>query len=139
MSINISINEVSTPRFDHKVVIIKISSKLNLIVNDVLQSFNDVSPGIQLVQDDLELLGAPLTLSSAKKVLLNKLLTVERSLDNLKVLHSHVAYFLLRHCFWIPKLSFVIRTTPTWLYPEIISEFDVCFKRALETWKQVLG
>lgn len=48
-------------------------------------------------------------------------------------LKAQIAYYLLKHCFWIAKISYIIRTTPMWLFPNITEKFDLCFKEAFES------
>ncbi|KAJ6650173.1 hypothetical protein Bhyg_05418 [Pseudolycoriella hygida] len=56
---------------------------------------------------NIELLGAPLTLSSAKDVLLRKLNLVKASFEKLCCLKSHIAYFLLKQTLFLDaKASF---------------------------------
>ncbi len=105
----------------------------NEISVDVVNRFNQISPGIRVVNDDIELLGSSLYESGCKKVLLKKLDTMKNSFEKLKILKAHIAYYLLKHCFWIPKLSFIVRTTPLWLFKDITNEFDLCFKEAFES------
>lgn len=62
------------------------------INNDILEAFNELSPGIQVIQSDIELLGAPLTLHAASKLLLQKLDNVKASFDKLKTITSVFFY-----------------------------------------------
>jgi len=99
---------------------------------DVWNEFNEIAPGIRIVQENLTLLGAPLTLTSCKTILSDMLETLIVTTDRLKNIKSHVAYFLLKNCLAIPKLSYFLRTSPSWKFPEIISQMDSCLKQSLE-------
>ena len=105
----------------------------NEISDDVVNQFNQISPGIRVMNDDIELLGSSLYESGCQKVLLKKLENMKISFERLKILKAHMAYYLLKHCFWIPKMSFIVRTTPMWHFKEITDKFDSCFKSAFES------
>lgn len=58
------------------------------------------------------------------------LLAARGRLDNLS---AHVALVLLRMCFALPKITYLLRTTPTWLCPEEVYSFDNTLKSAVES------
>lgn len=97
------------------------------------KEFNEISPGIKIVQEDLHLLGAPLTLAACKNSLSILSDQLVLSVSRLIKLKSHVAYFLLKNCLAIPKLSYILRTSPSWKFPEIIAKMDLCLKQSLES------
>jgi hypothetical protein len=44
--------------------------------------------------------------------------------NRLRDQNHHVAYFFLKHYFAIPKLTFLLRTTPIWMFPDLINLLD---------------
>lgn len=65
-------------------------------------------PGIKVLsENELVLLGAPLTESAVSYVLEQKMQTLATFFEKLSVLQPHVALFLLQHCLWIPKLTYI--------------------------------
>ncbi|KAF2881322.1 hypothetical protein ILUMI_24852 [Ignelater luminosus] len=79
---------------------------------DVHESFNQLSPGIKVLQDVITLLGAPLNVQSTAKLLNQKHDEIRLLFLRLKFLQSHIAYVLLRNYFAIPKLTYLLRTSP---------------------------
>ena len=53
--------------------------------------------------------------------------------ERLKILNSHTALFILRNCLAIPKLTYLIRTSPSWKFENFTSAFDKEIKDILET------
>ena len=53
--------------------------------------------------------------------------------DRLKEVDAHDALFLLKNCFAIPKLMYVLRTAPTFKHPEILLEYDNKLKEVLQS------
>lgn len=43
-----------------------------------------------------------------------------------------VAYFLLKNCFAIPKLTYFLRTCASWKFPDFLSTFDIEIRQCLE-------
>lgn len=102
--------------------------------DDVLQKFQDIAPGIRVVNDEnLNLLGVPIFESGFQEVAASWLRTASSTFDRLKNLPAHTAYFLLRNCFAIPKLTCFVRTFPVWKFSDFISTFDALIRTTLET------
>ncbi|KAF2901127.1 hypothetical protein ILUMI_05057 [Ignelater luminosus] len=99
----------------------------------VHESFNQLSPGIKVLQDDVTLLEALLNVQSIAKLLNQKHDEIRLLFSRLKFLQSHIAYFLLRNCFSIPKLTYLLRTSPAWAAIEIINAVDRSIKVAFES------
>ena len=82
-------------------------------------------PGLCTVQrEHASLLGSPIgTLEGIQDTIRAKKKNLEVLGVRLRCLHAHDALCLLRHAFAIPKLLYVIRTSPCFLSPEL-QEFD---------------
>ena len=52
--------------------------------------------------------------------------------DRLKILTTHDAFFLLRNCFAIPKLLYILRTSPCFDSP-LLFDFDAVLRDILRT------
>ena len=48
--------------------------------------------------------------------------------ETLSVLDRHPAYFLLKNCFSMPKLMYLLRSSPTFQHPDLLADFDDCLK-----------
>ena len=44
--------------------------------------------------------------------------------ENLSLLDRHRAYFLLKNCFSMPKLMYLLRSSNTFRHPDILADFD---------------
>ena len=98
---------------------------MHLNPNDVLDQFNQLTPGIKLIkEEDLTLLGAPINIEGISKVLKPKLESLELMCSRLGDLDRHEATFLLKNAFNIPKLNYFLRTAPCFLENETLEMFD---------------
>lgn len=61
-----------------------------------------------------------------------KKLLLSSAFDRLQNLPSHVGLTHLRLCFSTPKLTYLVRTCPTWLWPQQVASVDDTIKGALE-------
>ncbi|KAI5637897.1 hypothetical protein NE865_09412 [Phthorimaea operculella] len=96
--------------------------------------FSPVLPGIRLLtQSTFSLLGAPIFPEAACSALESKRQMLVQVREHLKHLSAHVALILFRACFSLPKLGYIIRTTPTWLFPGAVSSVDQEIRLTLET------
>ena len=53
--------------------------------------------------------------------------------DRLKQLDSHDALFLLKHCLAIPKMTYILRSSPCFKQPEILEQYDGIMRQSLES------
>ncbi|XP_008486032.1 uncharacterized protein LOC103522716, partial [Diaphorina citri] len=81
-----------------KCEIFSISSPLDI---STLNDFRSIAPDITLLSDrDLSLLGAPILLDSFEPYVAQKVAAVQNLFDRASILNSHVAYTLIKHCFY---------------------------------------
>ena len=69
------------------------------------------------------------SLTSNLKILLEKL---SRTCSRLRSLPSHVAFFILKNCFYIPKLMYILRTSTLFLKTTSLHRFDECIRNTLQ-------
>ncbi|KAI5728591.1 hypothetical protein M8J77_018338 [Diaphorina citri] len=100
---------------------------------EVHRKLETILPGIRVVQNsELELLGVPILQEAFKSHFDERLTKIKATLQKLKKLNSHVAYFLLKNCFAIPKWTYTLRTTPIWTDQTVLDEVDDSLKQILE-------
>ncbi len=91
---------------------------------DIYLLFDNICPGIKVVTKNLNLLGAPLVEEATLPILERKLDSMRLMFERLKLLNSHTAYYLLRHCLLIPKLKYILRTMPSYNFEMVLERFD---------------
>ena len=84
---------------------------------------------------ELELLGSPIgpidspdQLSGSVEIHLEQIATLGQSLQGLS---SHHRLFLLNYCVGIPRLLYMIRSSPCFLVPEVLRNIDASFRQFL--------
>ena len=73
---------------------------------------------IPIKKENLTLLGAPVLPSAVDEALQSKLTSLCRMLNCLEQLDAHEALFLLRNCFAIPMLTYVLRAAASFTSPD---------------------
>ena len=48
--------------------------------------------------------------------------------EKLSFLDRHPAYFLFKNCFSMPRLMYLLRSSPTFQHPDLHADFDDCLK-----------
>jgi hypothetical protein len=63
--------------------------------------------------------------------------TVEKTTENLlnkaEFFSRHLAYILIKNCFFTPEFNFLLRTTPFWKISNYVNSIDSSLKFSLET------
>ena len=72
---------------------------------------------------NLTLLGAPLGKRAMSSVLGKKISELSSMGDRLSWISSHHALFILKNCFTLPKLLYILRTSPCFAHP-LLQSFD---------------
>lgn len=88
-------------------------------------------PGVRLI-NEIDLLGAPISNSLIPIFLSKKKEQVEFMCDRLKKIDVHPALSLLRCCISSPKFIYLLRSCPSFLHPNNLSEIDEVFRSTLE-------
>lgn len=98
----------------------------------VINTFQTIAPGIIVRDSDISLLGALLTESGIASAISSKRQDLVRLVGRLSQLNSHQAFFLLRHFSSIPKMTYILRTTPCWRAMNELEEYDRQVRAAME-------
>ncbi|KAI5636353.1 hypothetical protein NE865_10937 [Phthorimaea operculella] len=98
-----------------------------------LPQFKVLLPGLQVrSKEDLDLLGAPIFAEATSASLKSKTDVLSSLAEHFSHLPAHVSLVLLRSCFSMPKLTYLVRAAPTWLFPQDVISFDNTLKHTLE-------
>ena len=88
---------------------------------------------MRLVQkEDLTLLGAAILPEAFDNMLTSKREKLILMVQRLAEIDKHDALFLLKNCYAIPKLTYLLRTVPCFTKPDILHTYDLVIKEALE-------
>jgi hypothetical protein len=100
----------------------------------IIDEFNEVSPGIKVIQNnDLELLGAPITEEAEERILRKMHDKLKIMFERIGTLNFHMAFFLLKNCFSIPKLTYLLRSSGYFKHKDILISIDEDIRLTLET------
>ena len=115
---------------------------------DTVKQFSSILPSVSLPpRHSWSVLGSPLTHEAIVPILGSKLEDIRRLCFKLEEVDPHHAFNLLRNCFSIPKLVYILRTCPTFVEPLILLKLDSIIGAAFssisnvflsdKSWKQV--
>jgi len=99
----------------------------------VIHKFQSIAPENAIVDPNAAvLLGAPVGGQQSVDQLLEKKLTgLQRLSNRLEGLQAHDAFFLLRNCFSLPKLQYILRCSPCF-NSSVFACYDDCIRSTLE-------
>ena len=99
-----------------------------------LSLFQQIAPTIRTIApNEAILLGAPLTTAAIGPSFQPKIDALSRLTIRLNSLRAHDALYLLRNCIAIPKLLYLLRTSPTWKRNEDLESFDEIVRLSLQS------
>ena len=99
----------------------------------ILGEFSEVCCGIQTPPlENLTVLGAPIGASAIISCLGDKTAALSILASRLPLLDSHHAFYLLKHSFAIPRLTYSLRTAPCFDNPKLLEDYDSVFWCALK-------
>lgn len=105
----------------------------DVIDQRIVSKFEDICPGICIItKEDLNLLGSPIFEEGFGKFSAKIFEKLKIMFERLKILNSHTSLFILRNCLAIPKLIYLIRTSPAWKFETFLDSFDYEIKELLE-------
>ena len=99
----------------------------------ILGEFNEVCCGIQTPPlENLTVLGAPIGASVIISCRGDKITALRILASCLPILDSHHAFYLLKHSFTIPRLTYSLRTAPCFDHPKLLENYDSVLRSALK-------
>jgi len=94
--------------------------------------FRAVLPNVRVVHvDNCSLLGAPISDTGIPAEILRKKDNLDLMVSRLQVVDNHQAFVLLRNAFSIPKLQYVLRSSPAYKHDAELGCFDESLKSAI--------
>ena len=93
------------------------------------QCINSILENVSFAKkEDVTLLGSPLTSTAIRPQFQQKHSIFKAMTEKLSLLDQHPAYFLLKNCFSMPKLMYLLQSSPTFQHPNLLADFDDCLK-----------
>ena len=90
-----------------------------------IRCINGVLPGVRVTHPaNLQILGSPILESGIKNTLSKKRSILSQMFSRLLLIDSHPALFLLRNCFSILKLLYILRSAPFYESPDELGKID---------------
>jgi hypothetical protein len=103
------------------------------IDSSIVIKFEKICPGIRITSKDaLQLLGAPIFEEAHVHHFKIKQHKLNLLISRLEQINPHVAYFLLKNCLFIPKMSYFLRTCALWKFSSLLEDMDSLLKESLE-------
>ena len=101
------------------------------------QCIKSILENVSFVEkEDVILLGSPLTSTAIRPQFQHKLSIFKATTEKLSLLDRHPSYFLLKNCFSMPKLMYLLRSSPTFQHPDLLADFDDCLMScATDNWR----
>lgn len=80
-----------------------------------------------------ELLGAPITEEAMERIFIKLHSKMKLMFERLGLLKHHMAFFILKNCFAIPKVTYLLRTSAYFKYEYLLQRMDEDIKNTLRS------
>ena len=114
------------------------SSKCELICmnleesESVINKFENILPNLKVTSiENLMILGAPVSAHGVRVEIQSKLNALERMISKLDLIDPHQAFILLKNSFVIPKMTYLLRSSPAFHQTDILQEFDMIVRNSM--------
>ncbi|XP_036355426.1 uncharacterized protein LOC115230167 [Octopus sinensis] len=81
---------------------------------------------------DLEILGSPILADSATRILLAKKNLIASLCEKLSVIDSHPSFYILKNYLLIPKIVYILRSSPCFYATQMLESYDSLVRRSAE-------
>ena len=98
----------------------------------ILASFQKLCPGNKIPKkDEFIILGSPLGPKSQADSLEKKINELENVNGIVEILDAHYGFFMLKNCFSLPKLLYLLRTSTCFKNPALFEKYDKTVRNGL--------
>ena len=116
-----------------KCEVINMSYPVDVFTELVTTLMSDL-PGLKRTElADMELLGSAIFDQTMNKAIANKLLTYNLMTHRLQHLDTHMDFFLLKNAFSLPRLLFLLRSSPCYRHSDDLAPYDECTRNTAES------
>ena len=116
------------------------SSKCELIClnldnpETVINSFKQCLPNLKITPvEESTILGSPVAPQGVRSEIKTKLNALRTMISRLKTIDPHQAFVLLKNSFAIPKLIYLLRSSPAFQEKDLLEEFDMIMRNSMSS------
>ena len=91
----------------------------------IIENFKQRLPNLNIASiDESVILGSPIATEGVRSDIRCKLDALKRMVSRLNLIDPHQAFVLLKNSFAIPKLTYLLRSSPAFKQGDLLHEFD---------------
>ena len=92
---------------------------------EVIGNFKRLLPELKITSiDESIILGSPIAPQGVRSEIKSKIDSLKRMTSKLEIIDPHQAFVLLKNSFAIPKLTYLLRSSPAYQQRDLLQEFD---------------
>ena len=100
--------------------------------NSAISDFKELLPGLKITSiDESIILGSPIAAQGVQTELNSKLNALEIMTSRLNIIDPHQAFVLLKHSFAIPKMTYLLRSSPAYQQVDLLNNFDTTIRNSM--------
>ena len=102
--------------------------------DSVINDFKLLLPDLKTTSiDDSIILGSPIAAQGVRSEIMSKLDALQRMISRLHLIDPHQAFVLLKNSFAIPKMTYLLRSSPAFQQEDLLQEFDMTLRKSMSS------
>ena len=101
---------------------------------EVIQNFKQLLPELKITSiNESIILGAPIAAPGVRSEIKTKLDALKRMISRLNLIDPHQAFVLLKNSFAIPKMTYLLRSSPAYQQVDLLDDFDIIVRNSISS------
>ena len=99
-----------------------------------IDRFKQILPNLKITSiEESIILGSPIAPQGVRSELSSKLNALKRMISRLDLIDPHQAFVLLKNSFAIPKLTYLLRSSPAFQETDLLNEIDSALRKSMSS------
>ena len=99
-----------------------------------INAFKGLLPDLTVTKiEDSVILGSPIAAQGVQKELNSKLTALKKMISRLNIIDPHQAFVLLKNSFAIPKMTYILRSSPAYQQEDLLKDFDTAIRDSMSS------
>ena len=100
----------------------------------VIDNFKQLLPDLKITSiDESIILGSPIAAQGVRSEIKSKLDALKRMISRLNLIDPHQAFVLLKNSFAIPKMTYLLRSSPAFQQVDLLDDFDITVRKSMSS------
>ena len=102
--------------------------------DSIVSDFKELLPDLKITSiDESIILGSPIAAQGVQSEIQSKLNALKIMISRLHLIDPHQAFVMLKNSFAIPKMTYLLRSSPAYQQDDLLQEFDLTLRNSMSS------